>query len=98
MLTFLAHYVSFFAFYAFQFWEQALSSAVRNLFRQIYAQRSINNLLGNGSRRDSAKGVTANYIKIESIAKIRGARLPICTSDYVTKSVLMGGEIVELVE
>jgi hypothetical protein len=63
MLTFLAHSVSYFAFYAFQFWEQALSSAVRNLFRQIYAQRSINNLLGNGSRRDSAKGVTANCIK-----------------------------------
>jgi hypothetical protein len=58
----------------FQLSEQAFSSAVQNLLRQIYTQRSFNNLFGNGSRRDSTMGVIANYIKNQNAFQKSAAR------------------------
>jgi hypothetical protein len=78
----------------FIFSEQAFSSAVRNLLKQIHKQRCFDNFLGNESRRDSAIRVTANCIKNQ---KLRSTRLPILTCGYVTKLIPMGGEIAELV-
>jgi hypothetical protein len=65
-------------------------------FLDKYIRNAVS-ILGNGSRRDSAMGVTANCIKNQKHSKNRSARLPIFTCGCVTKLVQLGGEIAELV-